>query len=200
MIYPPLDIRRIVLDPGHGGDNTGTHDDELIEKDITLAICLELERSLRESPIDCNIYMTRTHDFSLSQKDRGHFSKEAMADLVISVHVNASTSPQAKGVQAYHWPGSQTGFIVSNMLVDTMCNHMGSGKVIEAHAPTCDAEQWLENPRAIQSIHIAPCIVLEVGFRTNPQDKEKLLCRYERSELVSNMRAAVARFLKWSRK
>ena len=80
----------IVIDPGHGGKEHGTHSPKGIpEKYFNLQIARILVRALRATPLRVNIYLTRSTDKFVSLKDRVNFAKKKKCNLFISIHHNA---------------------------------------------------------------------------------------------------------------
>jgi N-acetylmuramoyl-L-alanine amidase len=97
----PLEVRRIVLDPGHGGVDpgaSGSHD--LAEKDLTLDIAQRLRALLEESGFD--VVMTRERDESVSLRERALLANRVRGDLFVSVHVNAIPGPEPCGMEVYY--------------------------------------------------------------------------------------------------
>jgi N-acetylmuramoyl-L-alanine amidase len=98
--------RRVVIDAGHGGPDNGMTGpiggrQKIREKDITLAVSLELARSLRRQGID--VVMTRTTDTLIGLYDRGPIANERGGDLFLSIHVNAAN-------MRWQRPGDARGF------------------------------------------------------------------------------------------
>ena len=86
----------IVIDPGHGGADLdeeaqagAIYSDSLIEKDVDLITAKALYDELSQYP-NLNVYMTRFDDTSVGLKERVDFAESVGADLMISVHYNAS--------------------------------------------------------------------------------------------------------------
>ena len=80
----------IVIDPGHGGKEHGTHSPKGIpEKIFNLQIAKILVRALRAMPLRANIYLTRSTDKFISLKDRVNFARKKKCNLFISIHHNA---------------------------------------------------------------------------------------------------------------
>jgi N-acetylmuramoyl-L-alanine amidase len=92
LVADPLDLtqyRVVVLDPGHGGGNTGTRSARGdLEKDYTLDWALRLQPLLETN--GWTVRLTRTNDIELTLADRVAFAEAADADLFISLHFNAS--------------------------------------------------------------------------------------------------------------
>lgn len=92
---------RIVLDPGHGGKDAGAVHEQLREKDIALKVSLLTEKLLLEQAADFSVALTRREDIHLPLADRVQIAKDQKADILISVHVNASQDPSAHGSEIY---------------------------------------------------------------------------------------------------
>lgn len=96
-----LKIRRIVIDPGHGGHDTGTIGPTgLEEKNVVLDVGLRL-RKLIERRMGCKVIMTRSTDNFIPLEERTAIANEYGADLFISIHANASRDPSARGIETY---------------------------------------------------------------------------------------------------
>lgn len=92
---------RIVIDPGHGGDDTGARGPRgTLEKDIVLAIGKKLEKRFSRSS-HYEVYMTRRKDQTLALGDRTTFANRIDGDLFLSIHANASPKRSAHGVSTY---------------------------------------------------------------------------------------------------
>jgi N-acetylmuramoyl-L-alanine amidase len=101
--YKPFhsDIRRIVIDPGHGGKDPGAiGPGGLKEKDLTLDIALRLARLLRTST-PYQVILTRDRDIYLPLEERTAIANREEADLFISIHINASKRRALKGIETY---------------------------------------------------------------------------------------------------
>jgi N-acetylmuramoyl-L-alanine amidase len=97
-----LGVKRIVVDPGHGGKDRGASScNQIAEKDITLAIAMALKENL-EKEIGCKVILTRTRDQFLTLEERTRIANEAKADLFISIHANAHMDTSLSGVETYY--------------------------------------------------------------------------------------------------
>jgi N-acetylmuramoyl-L-alanine amidase len=95
-----LGVRRIVLDPGHGGSDTGTTVGGLLEKDLTLDISARLREKLEQDGFE--VHMTRTGDVVLNLRERSDLANLLNADLFVSVHINyLPGGRQTRGVETY---------------------------------------------------------------------------------------------------
>ena len=95
-------IRRIVIDPGHGGKNLGAVGRKgLKEKDVVLDISKRLKKLLERSG-NFEVILTRNTDKFISLAKRSEIANNAKADLFISVHANAARARSAKGFEVYY--------------------------------------------------------------------------------------------------
>lgn len=96
-----LGIKRIVLDPGHGGKDSGARGKNgLMEKDIVLKVARQLSRKLKKE-LGCEVIMTRNSDVFIPLEERTAIANSKEGDLFISIHVNAAPTKKAKGVETY---------------------------------------------------------------------------------------------------
>jgi N-acetylmuramoyl-L-alanine amidase len=98
-----LKISRIVIDPGHGGHDTGTIGPHgLMEKDLCLDVALRLGREIEEKLPGAEVIYTRKDDTFIPLEERTAIANEAKADLFISVHANSSHDAAARGIETYY--------------------------------------------------------------------------------------------------
>ncbi len=97
-----LGVRKIVIDPGHGGRDPGApgYIKNVWEKDITLKLAKQLAAKLKEK-LNCEVLLTRTTDKYISLEERTAIANTKKADLFISLHCNASKSRKLKGFETY---------------------------------------------------------------------------------------------------
>ena len=96
-----LKVRRIIVDPGHGGQDPGAMSGSLREKDITLDVARRL-RTLLETKYDFEVLMTRDSDRFVPLEERTAYANSHSADLFVSVHVNSSRNKRARGIETYY--------------------------------------------------------------------------------------------------
>jgi len=98
-----LKINRIVIDPGHGGHDTGTIGPHgLMEKDLCLDVALRLGSLIQQKLPGAEVIYTRQDDSFIPLEDRTKIANDAKADLFISIHANSSHDPSARGVETYY--------------------------------------------------------------------------------------------------
>ena len=97
-----LKIGKIVIDPGHGGHDTGTIGPTgLEEKGLTLDVALRLGK-LIEQKLGAQVVFTRTEDTFVPLEERTAIANQAKADLFISIHANSSDDPAARGIETFY--------------------------------------------------------------------------------------------------
>jgi len=98
-----LKIGRIVIDPGHGGHDTGTIGPTgLMEKDLCLDVALRLGKIIQQRLPGADIVYTRSDDTFIPLEERTNIANQAKADLFISIHANSSRDHAARGVETYY--------------------------------------------------------------------------------------------------
>jgi N-acetylmuramoyl-L-alanine amidase len=97
-----LGVKRIVVDPGHGGKDFGAPGfiPGIHEKDVVLEISKRVARRIREE-LGLEAILTRSDDRYLTLEERTAFANTRSADLFVSVHTNASRDPRAYGTETY---------------------------------------------------------------------------------------------------
>jgi N-acetylmuramoyl-L-alanine amidase len=97
-----LGVKRIVIDPGHGGKDYGApgYLKGVHEKDVVLQIAKRLARKV-ESDLNCDVVLTRTTDRYLTLEERTAIANTQNADLFVSIHTNAIRDKRAYGIETF---------------------------------------------------------------------------------------------------
>ncbi|MDI9365882.1 MAG: N-acetylmuramoyl-L-alanine amidase [Flavobacterium sp.] len=82
-------LRKIVIDPGHGGKDGGAEGKYSYEKNVALAISLKLEELLREQMPEIELVLTRKTDIFHSPPTKANIANDAKGDLFVSIHCNS---------------------------------------------------------------------------------------------------------------
>ena len=96
----------IVVDPGHGGRDSGARGNGYNEKDIALQVATRLANNLRQ---DYNVIMTRDSDFFVPLDTRAKIGNDANADFFISIHLNSGSSSSANGTEVFYFSKKDQG-------------------------------------------------------------------------------------------
>lgn len=94
-------LRKVVLDSGHGGKDPGCVSGSVYEKDITLALAKKLGKLIESNFPETEVIYTRSKDVYVELAERGKIANRAGADLFISIHINASTNSAARGTSTH---------------------------------------------------------------------------------------------------
>lgn len=171
----PLAGRKIVVDPGHGGIDPGCHRDGILEKDLTLRVALLLADQLTEK--GAVVTLTRETDTELSHLTQSEptrhgrdlaarvlIAEESGAEILVSLHVNAASSPGLGGAIVFHHRGSENGRLLAEAILERL----------QAVVP---GNQSGVLPRDFYILRRAsmPAVLVELGFLTHARDREKLL-------------------------
>ncbi|WP_232829236.1 N-acetylmuramoyl-L-alanine amidase family protein [Aureibaculum luteum] len=163
--------RVIVIDPGHGGKDTGAIGFKNIqEKDVVLNIATEIIR-LNEKLFDgkFDIYLTRYTDTLISLSDRSKLTKELKANVFVSLHCNAS-QVISKGMEVYVHntgkPFTKTSIALGFSVLNESTEKLG----IKKRGVKFDNFQVLR-----ETIEYCPTILIETGFITNSDEGDYFL-------------------------
>ncbi|MCL2169610.1 MAG: N-acetylmuramoyl-L-alanine amidase [Defluviitaleaceae bacterium] len=157
---PPPAASTVVIDPGHGGHDSGAVAFGRRESDDVLRLSLAVRNILQAEGL--RVIMTRATDVFVSLNERSDISNRNNADLFVSIHRNASSSTAANGVENFVFttaPGNtvRSAFAVLDEVVDVgVQNNRGV----------------LRSNFAVLRNTQAPSMLLEMGFITNVRDNQ----------------------------
>ena len=155
-------IVRVVLDAGHGGKDGGTYHNDVLEKNINLAVTLYLEELLADK--DMELVLTRDEDVFLSLQDRAYIANQVNADFFVSIHCNYYDGEQAvSGMECYYYPGSEDGLKCAQII----SAKLKSEKSFKVRSPKADDLYVLENTDM-------PAILIEIGYISDAAERQKL--------------------------
>ena len=83
-------LKRIIIDPGHGGTDPGAKGKYSTEAAIALAISLKLEDYIHKSLPDVEVVLTRNTDVFSSVVEKAKFANQAKGDLFVCIHTNSA--------------------------------------------------------------------------------------------------------------
>lgn len=96
----PASAYHIMLDPGHGGVDTGAVYNSARESELVLKVAMKL-KSILDKNSEFEVSITRDRDRIVSLTERVRLAEVAKADLFVSLHANAAVDPRAKGVEFF---------------------------------------------------------------------------------------------------
>ena len=220
-----LKIGRIVIDPGHGGHDTGTiGPDGLREKDLVLEVGRRLGKLL-ETRLGAEVVYTRKDDTFIPLETRTAIANQQRADLFISIHANSSHDPGARGVETYYlnFTSSPEALEVAARenavseksiyeLQDLVKKIAMKEKIEESREFAGDVQESLHSGLAAKSPAIrnrgvkkAPFIVLiganmpsilaEISFVSNPTDEHRLETSDYRQKIAESLYRGIAKYV-----
>jgi N-acetylmuramoyl-L-alanine amidase len=220
-----LKIGRIVIDPGHGGHDTGTIGPSGVhEKDLVLDVALRLKK-LIETRMGSEVIMTRSDDTFIPLEERTAIANEKDADLFVSIHANASRNPSARGIETFY-----LNFTSDPEALEVAARENASSqesvhrlqRLIEKIALSEKIEESRELARQIQrsvysqvvqsggqerdrGLKKAPFVVLiganmpsvlsEMSFLTNPRDENLLKRANYRQKIAEALYRGISRYV-----
>jgi N-acetylmuramoyl-L-alanine amidase len=172
------EVRRIVIDPGHGG-GTGVRVDEIYEDEIVLRIARDLH-VLLNSEINFRSILTRVNDVEKPfLKDRCNLSNEINADLYISLHLNGFNNTFVSGIETwvYDTP-SELGDIIHKH-VKFFSNDRGVKSSVKEYRPQNGGLDLY-----VLRYTRCPAVLVELGFLTCIIDRARLV-EYKTHKLLA---------------
>lgn len=220
-----LKIGKIVIDPGHGGHDTGTiGPGGLEEKDVVLDVSRRLGKLL-ESKLGAEVVYTRHDDTFIPLETRTAIANQEQADLFVSIHANSSRDPDARGVETYYlnFTSSPDALEVAArenavsektvyQLQDLVKKIALREKIEESQEFAGDVESSLHAGLAAKSpglrdrgVKKAPFIVLiganmpsilaEISFVSNPGDEKRLRSPEYRQRIAESLYRGIAKYV-----
>jgi N-acetylmuramoyl-L-alanine amidase len=225
---PPIAIGRprfqtMVIDPGHGGDDTGVHGAAgTLEKGIALDVARRL-RSLVETRLGVRVVMTRDDDRSISPDERDAIANNNKADLFLSIHVNGAPASAVTGAEVYYLRLDREAEDVRRSAVATeqVLPAVGGGprpvdviqwdlaqalhvessarlaamlaEELQKHGPV-GARPVQQEPMRVLSGANMPAALIEIGYLTNPNQEKQLKSADYQNNVAQALYDAVLRF------
>lgn len=220
-----LKIGKIVIDPGHGGHDTGTIGPHgLLEKDLVLDVSRRLGKML-ESRLGAQVVFTRRDDTFIPLSTRTSIANQEQADLFVSVHANSSHDQDARGVETYYlnFTSSPEALEVAarenaasdqdiHQLQDLVKKIALKEKIEESREFASDVQQSLHSGLAAKTSGVrdrgvkkAPFVVLiganmpsilaEISFISNPGDEKRLKTPEYRQRIAESLYRGISRYV-----
>lgn len=208
-------VRRVVLDPGHGGSNLGAVGvGGIYERFLTLETANLLRAEIQARYPGVEVLLTREVDLELGLSDRTHFANLSGADLLISIHYNAAVNVEARGVEVFYLASEPlatapyadnvavagpANAAVASILHDLERNRLHAQSAVLAqavHGGLLTATEAFD--RGVRQAHfrvlrgaLMPAVVVELGFLTHPDEGVRLLDPAYTDQLVSGLLSGI---------
>jgi N-acetylmuramoyl-L-alanine amidase len=220
-----LKIGRIVIDPGHGGHDTGTiGPNGLEEKDLVLDVAKRLGKLL-DARLGADVIYTRQDDTFIPLETRTAIANQEEADLFVSIHANSSRDPDARGVETYYlnFTSNANALEVAareNAVSDKSIHELQDlvkkialkEKIEESREFAANVQQSLHSGLSTKSPGIrdrgvkkAPFIVLiganmpsilaEISFVSNPGDEKRLETAEYRQRIAESLYKGISKYV-----
>jgi N-acetylmuramoyl-L-alanine amidase len=200
----PKPFAVVVLDPGHGGQDSGAMCGGVLEKDLTLDVARRIDRLLNSEGIAT--LMTRVGDTYVSLADRAAFANRVRKCIFVSIHFNEDNKPLASGVETYYAAHQITaGSLLASWLPFLWRPLSDSPNPESQNLAALVQESLVARTRSIdrgtearQFFVIAnvtsPAILIEGGFLTNKEDISKLASEDYRAQIAAAVADGILRY------
>ena len=204
----------IVVDPGHGGHDSGAVGNGYREKDLALQIGLKLGEELRK---DYNVIMTRTTDVFKTLQERPEMGNVRSADLFVSVHLNSSGSSSASGTEVYYYAKKDddnysrdvakfnsstvdSGIAMSDYALKDINYRMNQTRSSALAQDVLDGllNNFAVKDRGVKNANFAvlrgsnsPSILIELGFVSNYSDVSQFVNDYDQERAAKSIADAI---------
>ena len=214
-------VRTVVIDPGHGGQESGTRGPAgTVEKDITLAVARRL-RTMVESRLGLRVFLTRDDDRLIPLDDRSAYGNSQRADIFISIHANASLRSSVKGAEVHYLSASEDDLKREGGGAAIALPTLGGGARVIDVVPWESAqlrhlkrsstlagivEQALrarvemsarpvqQGPYRVLVGASMPAVLVEVGYLSNPDQEKSLASAAMQEQLAQALFDAIVQF------
>ncbi|MCX7781433.1 MAG: N-acetylmuramoyl-L-alanine amidase [Negativicutes bacterium] len=188
-------VKTIIIDPGHGGIDPGANIAGFLEKDINLAVAVELRTVLEDAGL--HVVLSREQDTDLSDQcnnpqikgrqrrdlaARLGLVEEVGADIFISIHANADPKPERRGIHTFYAPKSEAGKKLADYI------HGELQKVTVADNRAYPGDYWVLKANKV------PAVIVEVGYITNTEERFLLQTTDHRKIIAEAIARGARRF------
>jgi N-acetylmuramoyl-L-alanine amidase len=201
---PPRPFAVVVLDPGHGGQDSGAMCGGVMEKDLTLDVARRIDRLLDAEGIAS--LMTRLGDTYVSLADRAAFGNRVRDSIFVSIHFNEDNKPVASGVETYYAAHQIASASVLASWLPFLARPLSDSPKPESQSLASFIQEALvartrsldRGTQTKQFFVIAnvtsPAVLIEGGFLTNKEDVTKLASEDYRDQLAAAVADGILRY------
>ncbi|NNB98093.1 N-acetylmuramoyl-L-alanine amidase [Corallococcus exiguus] len=219
-----LKVRRVVIDPGHGGHDSGAVGKAgTKEKEVALAISKKVADGLREKGLE--VVLTRDDDTFIRLEDRAKLANEAHGDLFISVHCNSAATHKLRGIETYTLNTSADRYSIRLAARENASSEKGISDlqfILADLATKANTEESSRLANAVQHNLVTglsgqydgikdlghkealfyvllgakmPAILVETSFLSHAEDEKRLASERFQDEVAKNIVLGVEEFL-----
>lgn len=181
---PRLLGKRVVIDPGNGGNDPGFVAGRTRGADLTWDLATRLEGRLQA--VGVTTWLTRGPINGASDEERAAFANEVGADLVVSLHVDGTASPRPSGTAAYYYGTAASVSWIGEQLADLALREIVA-RTGQLNAHT-HAKTW-----SLLRLTRMPAVRIDVGYLSSPLDRARLLDPSFRDAVADALLVAIQR-------
>lgn len=154
----------VYLDAGHGGKDQGTSYQEVLEKDINLAVAKKVQKLLTDAGYQ--VEMTRSDDTKVDNYARAELANKAGANVFVSIHCNYLEKGEASGIEIYYDSNNAEGGVLAKKVQNWLVNMTG------AKDRGTRTEDFIVTRETTM-----PSILVELGYLSDSTERARLLHR-----------------------
>lgn len=184
----------IVIDPGHGAEDPGASRGDILEKDINLAISLELEKELSKK--GAIVIMTRDDDYDLSKPNamwrkksdfdnRIKLINNSGTNLYISIHLNSLLQTEYDGAQVFYNKNSEISMSIARVIQETINEELKGDRMIKR----IPADTYMYSQLT------PPGVLIECGFLSNYNERGKLVTSEYQKKIATAIANGVEKYI-----
>ena len=199
---PPFAI--VVLDPGHGGQDSGTSKNGMVEKNLTLDVAHRVERLLQGRGLV--VALTRADDTYVSLQDRATMANNQPESVFVSIHFDEGGRSAATGIETYYaahpvsLPEQIASWLPFLRRTSTEPPNVESQSLAAAIQETVVARtQSINRGTRPQQFYVIanvhhPAVLVEGGFLTNKEDVVRLANADYREQMAAGIAEGILRY------
>lgn len=181
----------IVLDAGHGGNDSGAKNGKIVEKELNLLLVKKLEKELISR--GATVYLTREEDNDLSARtserkrsdlyNRAKYINIIKPNMYISIHLNATTSSSWKGLQVFYNKNNEENKVIAETITNNLKNNINNIREVKE-----------ENKYYMYKYIKYPGVLIEAGFISNPDENYLLRQEEYQNKLIILIADAIEKY------
>ncbi len=173
---------QVVLDAGHGGRDQGTSYQDVLEKDINLAVAKKTQELLEQA--GCTVQMTRDTDVKIDNYERAAIANRAEAQVFVSVHCNFLESGEADGIEIYYDGGkTESGSLASRILREMIAETGARDRGVKTEDFIVTRETEMAS------------VLIELGYLSDSQERQNLASSAYQEKLAQGIAQGVLSYL-----
>ncbi|MBN2451549.1 MAG: N-acetylmuramoyl-L-alanine amidase [Lentisphaeria bacterium] len=195
-------VRRVLVDPGHGGRDPGALGKTVTEESVTLRVAQRLVVELTRRGYA--VALTRDRDVGVTLESRAAKAKSWRADILISLHCNAVGTPSVRGAECFRATPENTRSTYGSRKVDSRCTNnawdLDNARLAYELQKSIVAGTGAED-RGLKSARFlvlkespCPAALVEMGYLTHPEEERNLGSPKYQAKMAQAIAQAVARY------